>query len=89
MATNDSRTVTLPAPAPITGSLNVDYEPAGSAIAIDGSHRGTTPDVIRDLLIGTHNITVSHQGYTSVTLDAKVMEGELTTITGALREAAL
>gem|GEM_PF-1960337 len=87
VAANDSRTVTLPSPAPITGSINVDYEPAGSSIAVDGTHRGTTPDIIRDLLIGTHNVTVSHQGYTTVTLEAKVTEGELTTLTGALREA--
>lgn len=86
VATNDSRTVTLTAPTPITGSLNVDYEPAGSSIAVDGTHRGTTPDIIRDLLTGTHSVTISHSGYTPVTLDANVTEGELTALSGSLRK---
>ncbi|MDE5634189.1 MAG: PEGA domain-containing protein, partial [Muribaculaceae bacterium] len=42
VATGQTATLTLPALIPITGSLNIDYEPVGASISIDGTARGTT-----------------------------------------------
>ena len=80
--------VTLPALRPITGSLNVDYEPVGSSITIDGAARGTTPAVIDNLLVGTHSVTIAADGHTPQTLTATISESEMATLTGSLTKAA-
>ncbi|MDE5633212.1 MAG: PEGA domain-containing protein, partial [Muribaculaceae bacterium] len=59
VATGQTATVTLPALTAITGSLNIDYEPVGAKITIDGTDRGTTPAVIANLTVGTHTVTHS------------------------------
>ena len=80
--------VTLPALVAVTGSLNVDYEPVGASISIDGTARGTTPAVIDNLLVGTHSVTIAAAGHTPQTLTATISEGQLATLTGALTKAA-
>ncbi len=80
--------VSLPALTAITGSLNVDYEPVGASISIDGTARGTTPAVIDNLLVGTHSVTIAADGHTPQTLTATISEGQLATLTGALAKAA-
>ena len=84
IATGETRTVTLPALAPVTGSLNVDYSPAGASVALDGKALGTTPDVFDGIPVGTHSVTVSASGFRPATLSATVTESALTTLQGAL-----
>jgi len=88
VATGQTATVTLPALIPITGSLNIDYEPVGASITIDGAARGTTPAVIDNLLVGTHSVTIADDGHTPQTLTATISESEMATLTGALTKAA-
>lgn len=88
VATGQTATVTLPALMPITGSLNIDYEPVGASISIDGTARGTTPAVIDNLLVGTHSVTIAADGHTPQTLTATISESEMATLTGALTKAA-
>lgn len=84
VATGETRTVTLPALAAITGSLNVDYTPAGASVAIDGTTRGTTPNVFDGLLTGSHTVTISAPGYQPATLTATIAENDLSSLEGAL-----
>ncbi len=88
VATGQTATVTLPALIPITGSLNIDYEPVGASITIDGTASGTTPAVIDNLLVGTHSVTIAADGHTPQTLTATISESEMATLTGALTKAA-
>lgn len=88
VATGQTATVTLPALIPITGSLNIDYEPVGASITIDGAARGTTPAVIDNLLVGTHSVTIAADGHTPQTLTATISESEMATLTGSLTKAA-
>ncbi len=88
VATGQTATVTLPALIPITGSLNIDYEPVGASITIDGTAHGTTPAVIDNLLVGTHSVTIAADGHTPQTLTATISESEMATLTGALTKAA-
>ncbi len=88
VSTGQTATVTLPALIPITGSLNIDYEPVGASITIDGTARGTTPAVIDNLLVGTHSVTIAADGHTPQTLTATISESEMATLTGALTKAA-
>lgn len=88
VATGQTATVTLPALIPITGSLNIDYEPVGASISIDGTARGTTPAVIDNLLVGTHYVTIAADGHTPQTFTATISESEMATLTGSLTKAA-
>jgi len=84
LSTGQNTNVTLPALTPITGSLNVDYEPIGASISIDGAARGTSPAIFDDLLVGTHSVTISADGFDPQTLTASITEGQLTDLTGKL-----
>lgn len=76
--------VALPMLTPITGSLNVDYEPDGAVITIDGHVRGTVPAVFDNLLIGKHSITISSSGYVPQTHNISINESELAILSGQL-----
>ena len=84
LADNEKRTVTIPALAPITGSLSIDYTPMDAAVTIDGRAAGTTPLLVEDLLIGTHRVEISAPGYTPATLTATVTEATPATLSGSL-----
>ena len=86
VSTGQTATITLPALTPILGSLNVDYEPMGASISIDGTARGTTPAVFDNLLVGSHSVTIAADGFAPQTLTATVTEGQLTDLTGKLTE---
>ncbi len=88
VATGQTATVTLPALIPITGSLNIDYEPVGASITIDGTASGTTPAVIDNLLVGTHSVTIAADCHTPQTLTATISDSEMATLTGSLTKAA-
>ena len=87
LTTGQTATITFPALTPITGSLNVDYEPMGASISIDGAARGTSPAIFDDLLVGTHSVTISADGFDPQTLTATITEGQLTDLTGKLDKA--
>ena len=87
ISTGQSTQLTLPALTPITGSLNVDYEPAGATITIDGKPCGTTPNIIENVLVGTRQISISAPGYESRNITAAVAESELTDVTGQLTQS--
>ncbi len=88
LTTGQTATITLPALTPILGSLNVDYEPIGAKISIDGTARGTTPAVFDNLLVGSHSVTITADGFAPQTLTATVTEGQLTDLTGKLTKNA-
>jgi len=45
------------------GSIEVSSSPSGATILIDGSARGTTPDIIEDILEGSHRVILQKSGY--------------------------
>lgn len=69
---------TLQQPTPIVGSLLLMSTPLSAKITIDGKEHGTTPCNIDELLIGSHKVTLSKDGYESLTLDITINEGETT-----------
>ena len=84
VATGQTTSVTIPALTAITGSLNIDFEPEGATITIDGTPRGITPNVIPDLLVGKHSVTISAPGHDDYNGSVTVKEGEMTALTGSL-----
>jgi len=76
--------ITLDAPTPIYGSLNIDSTPADAVISIDGKSYGETPIVINKLLIGPHELRLSRTGYADFTKTVTIIEGKTETVTAAL-----
>ncbi|MDY6437374.1 MAG: PEGA domain-containing protein [Bacteroidales bacterium] len=68
-------TIVIPNPEPIYGTLDAVSNPIGAAIIVDGKNLGTTPRVLTNILIGTHELKLEKEGYQSltktITLDAK------------------
>ena len=84
LAEDQSRTVTIPALTPITGTLSVDYKPYDATVTIDDRAAGTTPLLLDDILVGTHRVTISATGYNPATLTATVAETTPATLSGTL-----
>ena len=82
----DNGVVAIPELTPMLGSANIDFEPTGSKITIDGKDFGVTPNVVNGLTAGNHSVTISHEGYVSETLTVTILESDVTTVTGVLDE---
>lgn len=82
------RKIALRAPDPIYGSVNVTSQPIGATIYIDGKEMGTTPRVIRDVLIGSRKVEIKKANYSSVVKTITVEEGKTATVTGELSNVA-
>lgn len=86
-ASSQPMTINLPSPTPIYGSLNVSTTPAMSQIIIDGKAVGETPMMIRQLLIGKHEVIVRKEGYGDFTSTVNIQEGQTSAIEGKLPDA--
>ena len=75
-ATMDGQTVTLPAPRPIYGALNVESTPNFCKLYIDGKDMGTTPKSLAEILIGQHEIKLTKDGYADHTETVAITKGE-------------
>lgn len=77
-------TITLTPPTPIVGKLNISSVPAGGIISIDGKEYGTTPRLIQELLIGSHQVSVTKAGYGSFSQGIDIKEGATSTLSAEL-----
>lgn len=89
IASNQSpQVITLPAPTPITGRLEITTQPAMADIVIDGEKVGQTPINLNNILIGSHKVTVSKTGYGDLNAEVEITEGNTATLGGTLSESA-
>ena len=72
----NGQTITLPAPRPIYGSLNVESTPIGATIYIDGKEIGKTPRYINEVLIGQRALRLVKEGYKEYSETVSVAKGE-------------
>ena len=79
-----SQRYTLPALAPIYGSVDITSSPAMADITLDGKAVGTTPVKLNNILVGEHKITVSKSGYQPYTTTVTVAEGKTVTVSAEL-----
>ncbi|MCR4918432.1 MAG: PEGA domain-containing protein [Prevotella sp.] len=84
----EPRTVNLPTPTPITGTLNVTSRPLGATITIDGKGYGQTPKSIEQLPIGQHRLTLARANYTTEQRDFEIKENETTEVDVTLNDIA-
>lgn len=52
---------------PIYGTINVDSEPSGATIIIDGKKHGVTPATITNVMIGRHELRLDKNGFGIIT----------------------
>lgn len=71
-----NKTINLPVPRPIYGSLMVESKPNFCKLYIDGRDMGTTPKSIPEILVGTHEIRLTKEGYDDYVETMTVTKGE-------------
>ena len=81
----ENKTMTLEAPKPISGSIDVNSSPMSAEIYIDGKHYGQTPNYINEILIGTHELKLEKQGCAPITKTITIKENETLTINEKLQ----
>ena len=82
----ENRTISLPAPEPIYGSISVNSKPAGAKVYIDGADFGTTPLQNKKILIGSHSIEYRKQGYNPVTTYVEIQKNKLSSFNQVLND---
>lgn len=83
-----AETFEVPVPIAITGSLYVSSSPSGATIEIDGKDVGTTPQLIQDVLIGNHEVSLIRQNYKRETTTVTIKEGQTENLSQKLKDIA-
>ena len=79
--TSEPTTITLSAPTPIYGAIDVSSTPMAAKILIDGKDCGKqTPDTISNVLVGVHTITIIKQGYKTNNQKVVVSENQVSEV---------
>ena len=81
----ETKSVSLSAPTPIYGILNVNSRPVGANVFIDGKLMGTTPLILNDVLIGERKVTISKDGFETIIKSPNVVEDQKSDIIVALQ----
>ena len=81
----ETKTVSIDAPSPINGEIEINSTPMGATIYIDGKNYGETPNYISDILIGEHELKLTKQGCASVAKTITIKEDETLTINEKLQ----
>lgn len=81
----ETKSVSLSAPTPIYGILNVKSRPVGANVFVDGKLMGTTPLILNDVLIGERKVKISKDGFESITKAPNVVEDQKSDIIVALQ----
>ncbi len=70
--------ITLKEPTPIVGSLSIVTTPLDVTVSIGGKSVGKSPLYLENVLIGTHTVTLSKEGFGSKRLTIDIRENETT-----------
>ena len=81
------QTIALAAPTPIYGKADISSEPALADIYIDGQKVGQTPFLASNLLVGSHSIKITRNGYADYNGTLNIKEGEKASFTASLKKA--
>ena len=84
-----TKVIQLPDPQPMYGSLSVEVLPDSADVYINGEKVGTTPQMIREMLVGEYKVEVRKEGKTSHEEQVVVREGELSSVRGELQDEDL
>jgi hypothetical protein len=73
---NDEVTVDFTKLKTITGSLRVDYEPAGADVLLNGKKVGVTPLELKELPVGNYQLEIWKEYYVKVFATVKIAEDQ-------------
>ena len=79
------QTITVTAPTPIYGALDITSDPDEAAVYLDGVKIGETPLVQKNILIGSHALRFEKSGCAPAELTATVEEGKIKEVSGKLQ----
>ena len=85
----NGQTISLNAPRPIYGSLNIESSPDFCDLYIDGRKVGETPMFVSELLIGRHEVKISKANYADYTETVTIAKGETKTVNATLSSTVL
>lgn len=86
LAQRERQQLTIPALQAITGVLNVNYQPLNAEVWIDGKKVGTSPNVFRNIPVGTHEVEIRANGYDSKNSSVIIKEGKTELFSGTLNK---
>lgn len=75
---NTPQSISLNAPTPIYGGLNISAAQSGVVASIDGKVLGTLPNTFRDVLVGKQILTLSKEGFVAAEVTVEINEGAVT-----------
>ena len=64
---------------PIVGKLDINSNPINADVYIDGRRYGKTPDIIQNLIIGQHSLSLKKEGYAELQATIEIAEGKIST----------
>lgn len=73
----EERTVSLPAPIPIYGKIQIQSNPFNATVLLDGKEIGETPLLYNDVIVGKHKIVIRKEDYHDYSADIIVEEGKI------------
>ena len=80
----EQKAITIPALEPMYGMLDVSYKPIGAEVWLDGKQLGASPDLFRNILVGSHSLLIKKTGCTEHRETITIAEGEKKVVTGTL-----
>ncbi len=86
LAENEQKTIALPELVARTGSLDVAFSPIDCDVLVDGKKIGTSPNLFRPVLMGSHEIEIKKAGYAPFRQSIAIEEGKTFTMTGKLKK---
>ena len=68
------------------GELQVNSEPSGAAVLLDGTQVGVTPVLLTDVHVGTQPLTLRLDGYQDFNTTVDIVAAQRATVTGQLEQ---
>lgn len=89
LSNGENKTVTIPNPEPIYSLLDINSQPMGAKILIDGEDFGTTPRVIKAILVGEHTLSLVKQGCAKLEKTFTLKEKEMLSLNEKLESGKI
>ena len=86
IVTSEPQIVKLQTPTPIYGEVDINSSPGMADIFIDGKKVGQTPQLISNIIVGHHSITIEKKGFKSVNKSIEIKEEEISIFNFSLKK---
>ena len=85
LAESEVRQLTIPALQAQVGNLDVNFLPKDAEVYLDGQRLGTSPDVFKNIPVGTHSLEIRKAGYVSQQTSISIADRETLQQSGRLQ----